>query len=568
MDVPVRALAEVLRYVNLVVIAALAVAVARRWRAGAPGAAWVAVAFATLAALFASRITRNELPGAEETLLKVTAAGAVLFPYLLFRFSAALARPSRRTEVLVGAATILLLGATLALPDVSLREDPRPTSLMAYIVALLVQWAVVFAVVVRRLWRAGAGLANVARRRMRSLGFAAATLLLGVVLAGFGPGARPPGLDLAFRALVLVSVLAFFFAFAPPRFVRALWRQPEEDQLRRATRALMRATAPEDVVASVLPPMAGLVGARAVALLDADGTLLGFHGDPPAVPPLRLDLPEGSVLAWTSPYAPVFGDDELERLRTLGSLAGLALERARLFAQEREARQVLEQADELKSGFIALASHELRSPATAVYGLAELLEARAGTWPAERQAEFHRLLREQAEKLVHLIEQLLDISRLEAGAIDIRPQPVRIREHVEKIVSEVARERADDVTIDVEPELEAVVDPTTIERVVSNLVSNALRYGDAPIKLAAAQRDRHFRLAVEDRGAGVPREFVPHLFDRFARAERARATASGTGLGLSIAQSYAHAHGGRLLYHEAEPHGARFELVLPRGDTS
>jgi signal transduction histidine kinase len=108
-------------------------------------------------------------------------------------------------------------------------------------------------------------------------------------------------------------------------------------------------------------------------------------------------------------------------------------------------------------------------------------------------------------------------------------------------------------------------DPKAFDRIVSNLVVNAIHYGRAPITIAARQRDHHFRLAVEDRGAGVPHEFVPHLFDRFSRG--ADGCGDGSGLGLSIAKSYAQAHGGELVYQSAHPHGARFELVLPRPHT-
>jgi signal transduction histidine kinase len=93
---------------------------------------------------------------------------------------------------------------------------------------------------------------------------------------------------------------------------------------------------------------------------------------------------------------------------------------------------------------------------------------------------------------------------------------------------------------------------------------NAFRYGAPPVTVRADQRDRHFRLTVEDRGPGVAPEFVPDLFERFTRSGGNRASGDGTGLGLAIARSYANAHRGDLIYHHAEPHGARFELVLPR----
>jgi two-component system, OmpR family, sensor histidine kinase MtrB len=131
-------------------------------------------------------------------------------------------------------------------------------------------------------------------------------------------------------------------------------------------------------------------------------------------------------------------------------------------------------------------------------------------------------------------------------------------------VRTVAPEHARAIEVDVEPELETVVDPAGFERIVSNLVTNAIRYGAPPIRIGAQQRDTHFRLTVEDRGDGVSKEFVPRLFERFTRSDEAAPRTTGSGLGLAIAQSYANAHGGELLYESAEPKGARFELVLPR----
>ena len=108
-----------------------------------------------------------------------------------------------------------------------------------------------------------------------------------------------------------------------------------------------------------------------------------------------------------------------------------------------------------------------------------------------------------------------------------------------------------------------MADRSALERIVSNLVTNACRYGAPPVTVRAERTDSHFRLSVEDRGHGVAAEFVPDLFERFSRSEGSRAGAVGTGLGLAIARSYARAHGGELLYEDATPHGARFMLVLP-----
>jgi len=103
----------------------------------------------------------------------------------------------------------------------------------------------------------------------------------------------------------------------------------------------------------------------------------------------------------------------------------------------------------------------------------------------------------------------------------------------------VAAARAEDIAILIEPDLSAAADPDAFDRIVSNLIANALTYGEQPITVSAAVQDRHFRLTVEDRGRGVPAEFAPRLFDRFTRADRSGAP--GAGLGLSIAQAYARA---------------------------
>jgi two-component system sensor histidine kinase MtrB len=116
------------------------------------------------------------------------------------------------------------------------------------------------------------------------------------------------------------------------------------------------------------------------------------------------------------------------------------------------------------------------------------------------------------------------------------------------------------LTLEVPDDLAVVADPIVLDRVVSNLLLNAVRYGEPPIVLAAAQEDRHLRISVEDRGPGVPEPLLPRLFERFERGQ----DAGGSGLGLAIARAYARAHGGDLVYSPREP-GARFELIVPNG---
>ena len=249
--------------------------------------------------------------------------------------------------------------------------------------------------------------------------------------------------------------------------------------------------------------------------------------------------------------------EELDLLTTLGALAAVFLEKA-------IAHEELRELDELKAQFVALASHELRTPAAVVHGIAQTLHVRGDELSPGQLRELRKTLHEQTDRLRRLVDQLLDLSRLEATGGRIQPRPVLIRQRVDELVLMVAGERAPEVSVEVEPELEEVLDPGAFDRIVSNLIVNAFRYGAPPVSVRAERRDRHFRLRVEDHGGGVPPEFVPRLFERFTRGSASQREQGGAGLGLAIAKSYANAHGGDLFYRELEPHGACFELVVPR----
>jgi len=249
-------------------------------------------------------------------------------------------------------------------------------------------------------------------------------------------------------------------------------------------------------------------------------------------------------------------ENEAEALATVGVVAATLLDNA--LAHE-EAQGL----DVLKSEFIALAAHELRNPLSSIYGLCITLDERGDALAASDRLALRDTVREQTARMRHLIEQLLDLSRFDLKAIHVSPERVRLRPKIEELVRTVVPAREGIVEIAVPPDLEAPLDPIALDRMLSNLIANALRHGEPPVTVMAAQRDTHLRLAVEDRGQGVRREFVPRLFDRFTRGPESRGRTRGSGLGLAIAQAYARAHGGDIVYEPAVPHGARFELVIP-----
>jgi signal transduction histidine kinase len=228
-------------------------------------------------------------------------------------------------------------------------------------------------------------------------------------------------------------------------------------------------------------------------------------------------------------------------------------------------QEELERLNERRGAFVALAAHELRAPATVVHGIATTLDERQDDLSADQLRRLHGLLHAQTGRLVRLMDQLLDLSRLDSDAVRIERQQLAIRERLERLVESVAGERTGEIELDVPPELEAVVDPDALDRIVSNLVTNALRHGSAPVRISAQQLDRHFRLTVEDAGDGVPPDLQGRLFERFARGDGGPASpdAPGAGLGLAIAQQYAAALGGSIVYEDGAPHGARFRVVFP-----
>jgi signal transduction histidine kinase len=579
----VRTLLDFLDYLNLAVFTLAAIVALVQWRAGrGRGAFWAAAAFVTLA--FVADAGRL-FPEDDETFWSFVAlhsliALLVLFPYFLYRFTTSFQPPTRQLERLLGLMTVVVLVWTYVLPDIPEEGEPRSAGWLAYLVAFLIHWTTLSVVVTVRLWRAGRGQPNVARRRMQLLAVASAAITVAIFFAAFGDGDDDSAsvFELLTALIATASAVAFLLGLWPPWMLRALWRRPEVERVQAAIADLMGATSEREIADRVLEPMADLVGARAVALRDTDGRVIGSHGASAKMlaaadagrreiesgEVMVFEIPSGSLLVWTTPYAPFFGHDELATLRTLGALTGLALDRARLFAVERDARVALERADEVKTNFVALAAHELRTPVATIDGIVGTLATRGDMLPPDQRQLLEDTLRQQSGHMRQLVDQLLDLSRLDAEAVAIEPRALAVRDHVESVVNaSAAAANREKVVIEIEPDLEAMADATAFDRIVANLVVNALRHGEPPIVVSAERRDRHFRLAVQDHGPGVPAEFVPDLFERFTRSRQAGERVAGTGLGLAIARSYAKAHGGDLLYESGRPRGARFQLVLP-----
>jgi PAS domain S-box-containing protein len=334
---------DVLEYLTLGVFATLAVVSLIRWlRWKAPGAGWVAAAFSVIAGVAVLGLVFPEDPqGIVVWVERASIAALLLFPYFLYRFTTAIVRPSRATDVLsLGLVAVAVVWSFLVpIPP----EDEAVTGAVRwFLIVLLVEWTVLSVIVAVRLWRAGRGEPTPARRRLRLLSAASVALNVTIVVAGTASGGDTEVLGFLVQILALASLLLFFVALFPPRFLRLSWRRPEEAEFRQAIGKLMRARRREDVVASLLPHIRVVAGQRAT-LLDERGHVIGDGDAAPAAgvgeaegsveagaagpDVLRLSLRSGSLLVRPSPYSPLFGHDELVLLETLGALADLALER-------------------------------------------------------------------------------------------------------------------------------------------------------------------------------------------------------------------------------------------------
>jgi signal transduction histidine kinase len=562
---------------NSIIFGALAVLGAWRWRGRRDLAAgWLALSFLTLGLIVTvGRLVPSHPDEAlEKAAQRLDIELLVLFPYFLYRFATVFVPPGRRLQQIVTALTIGLSVWTFALPHIPAAGEHRPPAFVAYIFAFLAHWTLLSIVVASRLGRAGRDQPSVASKRMRLLAFAAAALTIAIIGVAFSSNSSD-GEQGVVQLIALVSGVAFLLGLDPPQVLRAYWRLPEQQRVQEAIRGLMTlATNRSEVAQRVLGPAAALVGARRAAIFDSDGTLFATLGVSPelarglfsttgGVNVVRIEQSGAVLLVWTSPYAPFFGEDELRALYTMAAMTGVALDRVRLFEQEHESRLALERTNQVMMNFIALAAHELRTPVTTVHGFVQTLNHLGERLGEEQKAEIRLALGQQTARMAGLVEQLLDLSRLDADAIDVRPQKVALHERLAEVVALAAGSRADEVTLDVPATAEAVVDPSILDHIVTNLVTNALRYGRAPIRVKATMQDSELRVSVEDSGPGVALEIEETLFERFTRAGVARDRVAGTGLGLAIAQAYARAHRGDLRYERGQPGGACFVVELP-----
>jgi signal transduction histidine kinase len=231
----------------------------------------------------------------------------------------------------------------------------------------------------------------------------------------------------------------------------------------------------------------------------------------------------------------------------------------------------LRRLDEMKSGLLSVVSHELKTPLTSIRMAAHLLlEERVGSLNS-KQTELLIAARDDAERLQKIIEDLLDMGRLESGRVelDLRSEPS------ERLVSDAVtpfesgfHDRGIELVVDVPVETPPVmVDPARVDHVFSNLLTNALKFTGpgGRVRIGAETEDDEVRFVVEDTGIGIPAEYLSRIFERFFRVPR-EGQPGGAGLGLAIAKEIVEAHHGHISVQSTPGEGSRFSFTLGRAD--
>ncbi|HJE59942.1 MAG TPA: HAMP domain-containing histidine kinase, partial [Nocardiopsis listeri] len=211
--------------------------------------------------------------------------------------------------------------------------------------------------------------------------------------------------------------------------------------------------------------------------------------------------------------------------------------------------------------FAADVSHELRTPLSTLTAVTEVLAA-STEGMAEDARESARMAITETQRLVRMVEDLMEVSRFDAGSARLREEEVDVVSAVRNTLR--ARDRLDRVEIHAPEELPVRVDRRRLDVIVANLVGNALRHGEPPVRVGIFADRTHVNLVVTDGGPGLAEDVVPHVFDRFFKADAARTRTPGSGLGLAIALENARLHGGDLTAGNGDDGGARFVLRLPR----
>ncbi len=293
------------------------------------------------------------------------------------------------------------------------------------------------------------------------------------------------------------------------------------------------------------------------------------------------------ILVWDRLFAPIntadqfFGTVEIIRedtftgedstcFQTVVKQVSLPLESAFFYEELKKTNIKLEKLERLKSEFISIVSHELRTPITSIKSSLDMLLAGRMGEITDTQGNFITLAKRNVNRLSGIINDLLDLSKIEAGKMEYRFEPCNLIEPIKFVVSsfeQLAQKKNIKIVFDAEKEeFKINADPGRIEQVASNLISNAVKFTpeNGQITVKIQEEDNNAKVSVIDNGIGIKEEDISKVFDKFQQIENSLdRKVGGTGLGLPIAQQLVEAHGGRIWFESEFQKGSTFYFTIP-----
>lgn len=329
------------------------------------------------------------------------------------------------------------------------------------------------------------------------------------------------------------------------------------------------------LLSRALAPGEGIPGevaatGRPLLVPDVSADPRSAQGDPATLSELGVPIVAGSqvagVLSAGSRAPDAFGNSDTVRLERIAAYMSLVIENARLLSQERATIDRLRELDTMKSDFVAITSHELRTPLTAMRGFIKTLRRPDLTVGEDELNEFLAILDRQSDRLARLVEDLLIVSRIDAGALHLRMEPVDVEECFRETLHELGPSAAS-VALHVTPGLARIVtDSQRLGQITRNLLENALKFSpvESGVRLSACRDADHLVIEVADKGPGIPAEDITRVFERFHQVGGSlRRRADGFGLGLYITKRLVEVLGGTVGVESEVGAGTTFRVRLP-----
>ncbi|HET9853374.1 MAG TPA: response regulator [Candidatus Limnocylindrales bacterium] len=534
----------------------------------------VVLVFASTAIVLGVPVIRVVLPGIGPGLDALIVPALLAQPVLVL-WLVSYTRHVPRALLMTAAAAFVSLTAGLFYLAAG-GVEPRSGLVIALALAALAYFALVDGAAAIGFALAARARAGASRSRLLTAAVATGLLGLAVVFLLAGGVLTSPGSDAAavsgavVRVLALLAALGYLAAFAPPRALRRVSQQAIVYDFIRDLNALPSGAPVERIWELLAATVRRASGAARVEVLHASAA--GETGDPRTITVpfsserwpttrLELDLPEHAL----------FLEDDLELTELLVDRAVRAAERE-AFLLDREGLIVeLQAASAAKSDFLAAMSHELRTPLNAIIGFSELLtEGGEDAGDPETVTNYAQHIHGSGLHLLELVNDVLDLARVEAGRLDLKPVPVELDALVRQTVAAV-RPLADGKRLAVALQLAPATieaDPARVRQIILNLLSNAIKFtgdgGEIRVSLEADDRGAA-RLTVADTGQGIAESDLERIFEAFQQApgEGMPTHHEGTGLGLALTRQLAEAHGGSVAVRSEVGVGSEFTVVLP-----